>query len=79
MLASQFSEDPASAQQGGDLGFFKRGDMVKPFEETAFELKPGVVSDPVRTDFGYHLIKVEEVQEAGYEPLEVVRAELRRD
>ena len=77
VLASQLSEDPVSAQQGGDLGFFKRGEMVKPFEETAFELKPGVVSDPVRTDFGYHLIKVEEVQEAGYEPLEVVRAELR--
>jgi peptidyl-prolyl cis-trans isomerase D len=51
--------------------------MVKPFEEVAFELKPGVVSDPVRTDFGYHLIKVEEMQEAGYEPVEAVRAELR--
>ncbi len=76
-LASQLSADPVSAQQGGDLGFFKRGEMVKPFEEMAFELKPGVVSDPVRTDFGYHLIKVEEVQQAGYDPLEVVRAELR--
>jgi peptidyl-prolyl cis-trans isomerase D len=76
-LASQLSEDPVSAQQGGDLGFFKRGEMVKPFEEMAFGLKPGVVSDPVRTDFGYHLIKVEEMQEAGYEPVEVVRAELR--
>jgi peptidyl-prolyl cis-trans isomerase D len=77
VLASQLSEDPVSAQEGGDLGFLKRGEMVKPFEETAFELKPGVVSDPVRTDFGYHLIKVEEVQDAGYEPLEVVQAELR--
>jgi len=76
-LASQLSEDPVSAQQGGDLGFFKRGEMVKPFEEMAFGLKPGVVSDPVRTDFGYHLIKVEEMQEAGYEPVEAVRAELR--
>lgn len=76
-LASQLSEDPVSAQQGGDLGFFKRGEMVKPFEETAFGLKPGVVSDPVRTDFGYHLIKVEEMQEAGYEPFEAVRTELR--
>ncbi len=76
-LASQLSEDPVSAQQGGDLGFFKRGEMVKPFEETAFGLKPGVVSDPVRTDFGYHLIKVEEMQEAGYEPVEAVRTELR--
>ena len=76
-LASQLSEDPVSAQQGGDLGFFKHGEMVKPFEEMAFGLKPGVVSDPVRTDFGYHLIQVEEMQEAGYEPVEVVRAELR--
>jgi peptidyl-prolyl cis-trans isomerase D len=76
-LASQLSEDPVSAQQGGELGFFKRGEMVKPFEETAFGLKPGGVSDPVRTDFGYHLIKVEEMQEAGYEPVEAVRTELR--
>jgi peptidyl-prolyl cis-trans isomerase D len=76
-LASQLSEDPVSAQQGGDLGMFKRGEMVKPFEEIAFVLQPGIVSDPVRTDFGYHLIKVEERQEAGYEPLETVRAELR--
>jgi peptidyl-prolyl cis-trans isomerase D len=75
-LASQLSEDPVSAQQGGDLGLFKRGEMVKPFEEVAFGLQPGIVSDPVRTDFGYHLIKVEERQEAGYEPVETVRAEL---
>jgi peptidyl-prolyl cis-trans isomerase D len=76
-LASQLSEDPVSAQQGGDLGFFKRGEMVKSFEDTAFGLNPGVVSDPIRTDFGYHLIKVEEIQEAGYEPVEAVRTELR--
>jgi peptidyl-prolyl cis-trans isomerase D len=76
-VASQISQDPASAQQGGDLGFFKRGEMVKSFEDVAFELKPGMVSEPVRTDFGYHLIKVEEVQEAGYRPLEVVWDELR--
>jgi peptidyl-prolyl cis-trans isomerase D len=76
-VASQISQDPASAQQGGDLGFFKRGEMVKAFEDTAFGLTPGTVSEPLRTDFGYHLIKVEEVQEAGYRPLEAVRAELR--
>jgi peptidyl-prolyl cis-trans isomerase D len=75
-LAGQLSQDPVSAQQGGDLGFFRRGEMVKPFEEVAFALKPGTVSEPVRTDFGYHVIKTEEVQEAGYEPLEAVRAEL---
>jgi peptidyl-prolyl cis-trans isomerase D len=76
-LASQLSQDPVSALQGGDVGFFKRGEMVKPFADTAFGLQPGMVSEPVRTDFGYHLIKVEERQEAGYRPLEAVRAELR--
>jgi peptidyl-prolyl cis-trans isomerase D len=77
VLASQLSQDPVSAQQGGDLGFFKRGEMVKPFEEVAFTLEPGSVSDPVRTDFGYHIIKVEERQAGGYEPLEAVQTELR--
>jgi peptidyl-prolyl cis-trans isomerase D len=76
-VASQVSQDPSSAQQGGDLGFFRRGEMVKSFEDVAFALRPGEVSDPVRTDFGYHLIKVEEVQEAGYRPLDAVRDELR--
>ncbi len=76
-LAREFSEDPASAEQGGDLGFFKRGEMVKPFEDVAFALQPGQVSDIIRTDFGYHLIRVEEVQQAGYRPLEDVRSSLR--
>ena len=76
-VARQLSQDPASAQQGGDLGFFKRGEMVKPFEDVAFALSPGEMSDPVRTDFGFHVIKVEEVQEGGYRPLEMVRDELR--
>ncbi|MGH8057924.1 MAG: peptidylprolyl isomerase [Candidatus Entotheonellia bacterium] len=75
-LAGTFSDDPGSAQQGGDLGFFKRGAMVKPFEDAAFALQPGEVSGPVRTDFGYHLIKLEEVQEAGYAPLTSVREQL---
>jgi peptidyl-prolyl cis-trans isomerase D len=76
-LASEFSGDPASAQRGGDLGFFKRGAMVKAFEDVAFALKPGEVSDLVRTDFGFHLIKLEEVQEAGYTPFAEVREQLR--
>jgi peptidyl-prolyl cis-trans isomerase C len=71
-LARQHSQD-GSAVNGGDLGFFPQGQMVGPFNDAAFSLKPGATSDLVETQFGYHIIRVAEKQPARTVPLEEVR------
>jgi len=76
-LAKEYSEGP-SGPKGGDLGFFGRGQMVKPFEETAFAMKPGQVSDMVETNFGYHLIMVSDRTPEGTIPYEEVKDRLQQ-
>src|SRR2546427_646643 len=77
-LAREVSEDPGTKDKGGDLGLVGKGEMVPAFEQAVFELKKGDVSpEPVRTPFGYHAIKVSEVQDGGKKPLKEVAAPIR--
>lgn len=75
-LAKTESQDPGSAAVGGDLGFFGRGMMVGPFEDAAFSLDIGEISDLVRTDFGFHIIEVTGINPDTVRPLEEVRDEI---
>lgn len=75
-LAKKKSEGP-SAADGGDLGFFRRGVMVAEFEKAAFTLPPGGISEPIRTKFGWHVLKVEERKALAAPPLEEVKDQLR--
>lgn len=78
-LAKQHSQDPGSATQGGDLGFFARGAMVKPFEDAVFGLKQDQISDVVESEFGLHIIQLTEVRQPAAQPFEQVRATLEQD
>lgn len=75
-LATEHSDDEGSASQGGDLGVFGRGRMVPEFEEVAFSLEPGVVSDLVQTQYGFHIIKVTEKKPAVVRSLDDVRTQI---
>jgi len=76
-LASEVSNDPGTKDKGGDLDFFPKGTMVPAFEEVAFSLKPGEVSGIVETEYGYHLIKMEEKKDAHLEPYENIKDKVK--
>lgn len=75
-LAEEYSQDPGSAGSGGDLGFVQRGTFVPEFEEAAWALDVGELSDPVVSEFGVHLIRLEEVRQPEYVPLDNVREDI---
>ena len=75
-LAKKNSGDSVSAQRGGDLDFFARGAMVKPFDDAAYAMKPGEISNVVETDFGYHIIRLDAVRGGDKKAFEAVRAEI---
>lgn len=76
-LAKKHSTDHTTAAKGGELGFFSYGDMVKPFSEAAFSLKPGEISPVVETPFGFHIIQVEEVKPAQQKSFQEVKKSIK--
>ncbi|NPA71286.1 MAG: peptidylprolyl isomerase [Gammaproteobacteria bacterium] len=75
-LAKIYSKDPGSANSGGDLGTFEQGMMVPAFDEAVFTMEVGQVSEPVKTEFGFHLIKLEAVEGKKVQPFDSVKAEV---
>lgn len=78
-LARKNSDDPGSAANGGDLDYFGRGTMVKPFDDAVFAMKPGQISDVVESDFGFHIIELTGVRGGKPQPFEAVRAQIEDD
>ena len=78
-LARQYSKDPGSASKGGDLGWFGRGMMVKPFEDAVFSLKEGETSALVQTDFGFHIIRVTGIEPAKTKPFAEVKDQIESE
>ena len=78
-LAKKYSQDEGTAKKGGELGFFSAKQMEPAFSAAAFALKPGEISDLVRTPYGFHIIKSEEIAEARTAPLDEVKGDIERD
>jgi peptidyl-prolyl cis-trans isomerase D len=78
-IARKSSEDTVSAAKGGDLGCFARGTMVPEFENVAFNLEPGVLSEPVKTQYGYHIIQLKELRKEHVKPLDEVKETLKAE
>ncbi|MBM7579830.1 peptidylprolyl isomerase [Jeotgalibacillus terrae] len=78
-LAKEMSTEPAAQETGGELGFFSAGDMDPAFEEAAFSLEPNVISEPVETSFGWHIIEVLETREAEVDSFEEMKDEIEHD
>jgi len=77
-LANEFSEDPGTKGRGGDLGYFSRGKMVKPFEDAAFSLEPGSISEIVETKYGYHIIRLEDRKPEEAQSLKEVKDRIKK-
>ena len=78
-VAKKNSQDPGSAVQGGDLGWFPHGAMVKPFDDAVFQMKPGQISGPIETQYGYHIIRLDAVKGRGFDELKTqVASDLKR-
>lgn len=78
-LAKQYSKDPVSAEKGGDLDWATRGMFVGPFEDALFSMNKGELRGPVRTEFGYHVLRLDDIEGGGVKAFDDVRAELEKD